>query len=463
MPISIIKGSEPYFNDPQGFKRYGIFIPILQHLVDAINDRALEKLNLFETDMTNLLATLKTKPEAYHALLQLFDHLRAKGLVIMVKHKSNFLQYHVAAHSAEAAHDTGRVLAAEYTASYPNDTFANNFYIALAKAAAAWHDVVQFKTPPHNEKDSGIAFTNECKKQLLAYSEQFPELKEPITKFINHLTFISNELIVYDTWLVFGNDTTIGMHAKTLRVYIENVMNDLQLPVNYGSHMQHLLIAAKTISLSDVSRFSLSHVQSDQQMLKAFEQLPNELKTPLNNFFDYCNITSDAAKEAFLGIFSSNIRMYSELNIPADGIEPQKMPFNAAHVTTHDYEEFTNALETLRNAPEPKIIRMDYIKLFDLLMNTKCVTKNTSYMEREKNFALAQKIETWDTFASQLEGFKLYTDNLDRDQLRLLSQCLFILATKYQPGIEYLENDKTFQELQIKLSNPDTWAIDTNS
>jgi hypothetical protein len=179
---------------------------ISTHMMEALAARQPEKLLEFEKDVESLIVALSHHEKAKADFFLLLEKIRAQGLVEMVKQKADYTTYHIAEHAAEATYDTGKVLETALGANFPalEDNFANLFFQKLAQSAVAWHDVVQGLGPPDNEIKSANAFVKKMQQALLDFKKKYPALENDIAAFEKHLIFISNELIVYHTWLVWG-------------------------------------------------------------------------------------------------------------------------------------------------------------------------------------------------------------------------------------------------------------------
>lgn len=464
-----ITGDEPYFNDPNGFKQLGIFVPIIPYVVQAINARTKENIQKFEADVGALLTALNKDPAAEKTMYQLLEFVRAKGLVVMSKRKADGIQYHTAEHAAEASHDTGSAMAAEMKNNFnkESDKKINQFFIELAKAAVAWHDVVQHKTPPHNEEQSAIEFAKEMDINLNEFKKLFPAMSEQINNFAKHLEFISRELIVYNTWLVFGMEHDSGLTAKSLRVHIDNISASLGIDQShFGPYMKRLYIASRVISISDVSRCQFEHVTQEQLLLHGYNALPDKIKNSVEEFFKIANIKSAEDKEIFFGLFGTHTRMFSEINLPQlKGIRKHHKAsnMNITDISQESYDHFNSVLNTLRSSDDPASLDLDYSNLFRMLMNTKSLKNNDTSVKREQAFAHAQHHQMWEKYAEQLEMLTTFMNTLNEEQLDHLGHCLFILSTHFQPGSEYLKNDQTYQTILNSLSMPATFAIANKS
>jgi hypothetical protein len=245
------------------FDKHGILftppgINAKEIIVDAINARLSSD---FEKNADNLITKLKSDSVALQDLNAMFDKVALEGYVAMHKAKPQGPRNHLVYHTAEghipeimedSKKETLRQLGVTFNA--PQDDIANVLFANLARAAAAWHDVVQNLGAPKNEIESAKLFAKSMQTNLNAFKVSHPQLAGEVAKFQTNVDFISQELIVNDTWLLFSKkgDT---VKARTLGEYINEVASDANVTLTAGPNMKRLMTAAAAVSQSDTSRF----------------------------------------------------------------------------------------------------------------------------------------------------------------------------------------------------------------
>ncbi len=465
MPLS---AQDPYFTTEKrspdglflGFKKYGTIIPshiIAEHIAEAINDRLIQKSLRFEYRMDSFTQAMENNPIPYHSFLELLDDVRVDGVYEVITHRKPYHQYHTAEHSVELAYDVQQVLAQKLKNVFPKDTVANAIFVALTKAAASWHDVEQKLGPPKNEIHSANMFAKLLKKRVDEFKNKYHGMDDAIENFKDAIDFLSRELIVYATWLVIGVNENKKVVTKTLRQYIEIAVRDIQenfqkdysfpLKMGDGPYMQRLLLAGKTMSQGDTTRFSFDHVLNSNVLLDSLHTMPDDIKKPLEDFFVFANLNTDVQKEVFLGLHCQDLRMFTELNLPFTP-ELQKLEYlsiHAAHISENDYIQFIKAFDANRHAHHASD-DIDYIHLLDLFINTKNVKPNPQNekrnIDRERIFAASLENDIWKNHANYLILIDQYISQLDEVSRCNLSKALFALATRFQPGLKLLLSDK---------------------
>jgi hypothetical protein len=464
MPLS---ASDPYFRlDPgpvagtQAFANYKTFMPapaIGVFIVEAINHRLPPFNNTFEQVMSDLIDVLSANAERCADFLELIDDLRADGIVLMTKRRLSCLQYHTAEHAEELAFDVEQVLIKKLTLAFPSEELANTLFISIAKAAATWHDVVQTVGPPENEIQSAIEFAHEFSHRLTQFVLRYSVLSDVLNCFKDCLEFIGKELIFYATWLVIGLNDQHQIATRTLRQYVEAAMADMGIKATFGPYMQRMMLAGKTISQGDTTRFAFDHVLYDFALLASMQVFSEEITAPLTDFFKFAQLDSNEDKETFLGLHCQDLRMFTELNLPFDtqhGLD--KIPLHSAHISVEDYHRFVNAFDANR-ATERNEADIDYAYLYDIFLNVKNVKADVSIEKRnivrEQIFAASLQNDAWIKHAENLKKLDSYTATLDTQSLAHLARVLFALATRYQPGLKILEADKKVKTRLLEDKN----------
>jgi hypothetical protein len=443
-------------------------------IVDTINDR--QNQASFESDMSELVVALSNDEAALADFNKLFDDVGMEGIMQMYEAKptsdNDHLIYHTAhGHIPEIMDDSEKEtlnqLAKTFTNPSNQDAIANLLFANLAKAAAAWHDVVQKKGPPVNEIESAKAFEESMRAQLDKFQRKHAKFAPAIEKFKSHLNFISKELIISDTWLLWSmNSETKAVSAKTQGEYVNEVtekviqaQNKLQPEERTvleqqgkllkqsepGAFMTRLQCAAKSISASDTSRFSLEHVLDPVQgqlLVKSLNSMTPELQAPLQAFFTQNGITAQKEQEQFMGLLAQNLRMFGELNMPAG--HPAANEKNTVDIKTEDHQFFLDGMNSTREGLGAGI---DYQKMLELFITTKSFAKNPGppareNIVREQNFGKAQPQEIWHIHAARLAAFDQFVKAPENvGLLKALGECVVNLSTKFQPGYQLLQRN----------------------
>lgn len=385
----------------------------------------------FESAITAFSDTLMQDEKARCDFYDMLDQAHIDGLVEMVKRHTHKMQYHIAEHAAEVAHDTDVTLTKIYAHKFPNETLRNNIMRYIAVAAGAWHDLVQSKGAPDNEIESAKEFTNYLRVKFSHFGKKHPACRNAIYELTKYLDFIANELIVYDTWLVFSLNKDRKIVAKTLRQHSRALDPD-NMP--HTPMLERLWLAADTISVSDTSRFALEHVRDEKILVHALTQLPTDARQAIEAFFQYANMTDTNIQEEFLGLMGQDIRMFAELNTT-----------EISHISTSDYAFFIESLYILR-LDNQKYKDIDFKKLLDLFMTTLMKKALQPNIQQEINFAKAIGTGIWTRHADDLVKFQSYCATLDDAEKNSLSKGLFMLATGLQPGNALLMNNDSFKQ-----------------
>lgn len=446
MVKACVTGKEPYFTlDPdsanQDVLRNDVFcLPleiIIQNIVTFINDRH-QNAETYESSMTELLASL-TNQAAANDFLAMLNEVRAIGNVVMVVRKDEHHQYHNEVHSAEISHDT----ALELKNKLPGNRLDHLLIRSIATAAAAWHDVIQDRSPLNNEHESAMIFEAYLDKKIQSFLTKHPACLNAVISFQKQLSFIARELIVYNTCLVTGKESKDNNKpfSKSLRQHAMRAAQKLGISFAAGPHLQHLFLAAEVIEKNDTRRFAAMEIVEEFRTSSIFNKLQKSTTQPLNDFFDYAEQQYPALflnqrrhqQEVFLGLLSQCIRMFPELNQPP-----------TAKISIQVLQQFINILNTLRTIDNPHYhSHVNYKEIFDLFLST-LDNNGMNNLDREIRFALAQQQEIWTTHAALLALFNTYYKTLDYDQKNKLGFCLLTASTRFQPGIAYLKMDKEF-------------------
>jgi hypothetical protein len=444
--MSAISSEKAYFSDNGEFARQFatcVKADVLgEHILKAVDHRL--KFQNFEKAISALQEALIKNPVAQSAFLGMIDTLRAEGLVEMVIRRKEHLEYHTVEHAAELADDVEQ----ELTQSFSNPeqdaktVFLNKFFIAIAKTMAAWHDVVQDHSSPQNEIESVAEFEKRFSDALTEFSQNFPIIKDAITQFKQEISFLGNEFILYPTCLVWATKDNIQT-AKTLNQYIDLTMSSKFSKETFTSKhplWKYLNEAADAISRGDTRRFSFTHVFNKQVLVKALKKLPADEQILVENFFKAAQIDNDNDKEIFLGLFSQNIRIFTELNRPnLDGV-PDKC---RTDISSIDHKKFIRIYDGLRLGLEEPV---DYQELSSIFVKTKN-TAGRNNIDREADFANAMEDDMWTKHAVQLPLFQRYFQSLSIDDRGRFMKALTVLAIQYQPGIQLLKSDDEFRKI----------------
>src|SRR5690606_6353648 len=138
-----------------------------------------------------------------------------------------------------------------YSHKFPenDDQLTNDVFKQIAIAAAIWHDVVQKDNSPINEIESAKEFSNCFQVILNKFIREFPQCKNTVQQFLLNINFIANELIVYDTWLIFGSNGSEDISVKTLRQHANIAeSNGIQIQYEKNPMFMRLAYAADAIS-----------------------------------------------------------------------------------------------------------------------------------------------------------------------------------------------------------------------
>ncbi len=453
----LIASTDPYFGSNGEFKKkYGIFTDpasMGDHLSELINDRSTEHGQEFEATINTLTRAFAKAPAAEKAFYNLIDECRAYGLVQMTLRRAKHSHYHTAEHAAELADDTEQALSEKYQKEFFTHK-ADRLFVALAKAAASWHDIVQDRgAPPNNEIESAKQFVIRMNELLEDYKTKYKSMGPAVENFQKQLGFISKELIVYDTWLVFGMEPGMKLVAKPLNERVAQVIADInenkpdaeKINVAATPHMLRLYAASDVISKGDTKRFDMEHVLRDQMILKAVRNLPADKQKVLENFFNEARIVDDRRKEQFLGLMCQNIRIFPELNQPEGKTESSNS--NSKLISTADHDSFVKVCEDIKgSASSDKTHSAKAASMFHNFMTTENL-QGKNNIEREINFAKAQQDPMWDLHAEHLRVFAGHVKKLKMQDSKthdLLAETLIELATRFQPGNNLLKKDKPF-------------------
>ena len=452
----------PYFEVGGSFaQRYGTFIPapvLGKYIIQAINDRDPELLAIFEKSMANLISALKMNEPAQQAFLDVLDEVRADGLVEMVLRKEFHQQYHIVEHAAEVTDDAGEVLTRELKQANAELELEHTIMIALTKACAAWHDVVQLQGSPKNEIESAKLFCKRLDDLLESFKNDFSDLRQSVQGFQEQLSFICNELIIYSTWLVVGMEPGKKLIFKSLNSHTAQVSRDLHEANNYdaliaainaNSFWMLLTKAAEAICRADTRRFDFQHVLNSEVMLEAFNSFASEDKKVLEDFFIQTDMSSAISKEEFLGLSCQNLRIFTELNRPE---KPGVPVISMTDISENDHLAF---IEACNQARVNDIHNIDFARMFDVFVNTKNKAGKDNLL-RELEFAKAQHHALWDRHADLLIKFTRYirAETFTVDLQARLMKVLMVLATRFQPGNQFLRMDSKFlHKLRLHSSN----------
>ena len=452
--------TDPYFAPDGEFSQHGTFFGasfLGQYIVNAFKGREPDNVYAFQHSIEGLVNAFKHNPLAKKAFLDMLDDLRAEGLVEMVLRRAPHEQYHIPEHPAEFAYDVEKILMKEFHQEYPdptpNQTISNEIFIGIAKAAAAWHDIVQNQGAPNNEIESAQGFVGAFLLKLEIYKKDYKLAAEAVTAFERQLDFIARELILHGTWLVLGMKDK-NLSAKCFAEYIDQTVAETspdELDMNAISPaLQHLTAARKAMSTGDTKRYSLDHVKESRILLTAFQAQPEADREGLEKFFIFAEINEDVCKEEFLGLMCQNLRIFTELNQPNRN---DVQAVNIAKINDANHREFFKALDAYRNGKP--VDRINHLKLFNLLVNTKKNRK--SNLLREQEFANALGDELWKRHAQHLESFMIYIDNAQfKAPMKIATaKILFQLATQHQHGSILLNNDKLFHDRLEQLATLD--------
>jgi hypothetical protein len=373
-----------------------------------------------------------------NAFFAALNKVRGLGLVQMVKAHTNALQYHIAEHAAEVSYDTSMILERLYGRKFPapDDKLTNQIFKEIASAAAAWHDVFQADSAPFNEIASAKQFTACMQNVLTSFSHKHDKCKYAIEVLLTYMDFIASELIVYDTWLVFGLNEHHEVAVKTLRQHANSAESK-----GVGEHYEknpmiiRLALAADAISISDTSRFALEHVCETKHLVNMIAELPESSQKALNAFFDYAKLHDLKLQQEFLGLIGQGIRMFCELNSP-----------DKAYITPHQFTFFCETMQKLR-MQDKSVSSDDYKTLLHLFMTTAIKKAHKTTIQQEIYFAKAIGNGLWNRHAHDLEILAKYYLNLDDANQIALAQAIFIMSTAYQEGLVLLRADNTFKEL----------------
>jgi hypothetical protein len=456
----LIDSNDPYFESNGEFKKkYGTFSdPAIMgdHLSGLINDRSPEHAVVFEESINSLTRAFAKSPAAEKAFYNLVNECRAYGLVQMTLRRAKHSHYHTTEHAAELADDTEQSLSEKFKTEFSPHK-ADRLFIALSKAAASWHDIVQDRgAPPNNEVESAKQFVIRMNELLEDYKMKFKSMAPAVENFQKELDFLSKELIVYDTWLVFGMEPGMKLVAKPLNERVAQVIQDInekkpdaeKINVATTPHMQRLFAACDMISKGDTKRFDMEHVLKDPLVLKALRNFPEAKQKILDNFFKEAGINSDREKEQFLGLMCQNIRIFPELNKP----ESQSATPNSSSklITEEDHESYVKVCEDIKGSASFNVDKSSSLKtraMFDNFMNAENL-QGKNNIDREISFALAQQDPMWNRHAQHLKTFSAYVKKLNASDPKAhdsLAETLIELATRFQPGNYLLKKDKTFQ------------------
>lgn len=400
----------------------------------ALKDRSTYA-DAFEKAMSAFADALAHNDRARQDFYHMLDEVHATGLLEMVKRHTHDLQYHIAEHAAEVAYDTDISLRKLYSHKFPNDSIKNDMMRHIAIAAAAWHDIIQAKGAPHNELESAKAFSKHLLKKISQFKKQHSELADTITELKKYLDFIADELIVYDTWLVFSLNDKKEIVAKTLRQHTKELdANEHTSPDKLSNTMfQRLSFAADAISISDTSRFALEHVRNEKLLLHSLANLSEDAQAAIARLFHSIGMPDPDAQEAFLGLMGQDIRMFPELNTTS-----------ISHISNEDYQYYMHTLHTLRRDGENQD-HIDFKKPLDLFMTTMMKNALQSNIHQEINFARSIGTGIWVRHADDLVKFEAYYALLNDSDKSALGKALFILSTKEQPGRALLMANEAFK------------------
>jgi hypothetical protein len=453
-----------YFSpDGEFAMRYGTSMEapaVGEYILQAIASRDPEKIQQFENVLYALQAALEKDAAAQTIFFKMLDELRAEGLVEMVMRRAAHLEYHTVEHAAELADDVECALKLEYAREDTADSkhiFLQKFFVALARAMAAWHDVVQHNGSPQNEIDSIADFDKRLQAMLKEFSLQFPALAQISKEFTAQIPFLGKELILHPTCLIWGKvrDTST---AKTLNQYIDLSMQELS-DIRYSKNSlisnhplwKYLTLAADITSRGDTKRYAFPHVFQQHALLRGLQKLPQDEKKILEDFFRTIGITEDNDKEIFLGLFSQNIRIFTELNQPHEESVSSKCRTN---ITAAQHRRFIEIYDSLRAGDN---VQVDYLDLITVFVQTKD-EHGKNNIEREENFALALQDPMWSKHAVQLGIFSNFVANLSPGDKARFMRALTVIAIVYQPGNFLLKADKIFQKKlasRVNIVNPD--------
>jgi hypothetical protein len=453
----LLTSQDSYFEPDGEFKKkYGTFADTAimgEHLSDLINGRSPEHAEKFEENINSLTQAFEKNPTAEKAFYHLVDECRAFGLVQMALRRAKHSHYHTTEHAAELADDIEQGLTEKFKTEFPQDK-SNNLFIALAKAAASWHDIVQDRgVPPNNEVESAAQFVTYMNELLENYKKKFNFMTPAIENFQRELDFLSKELIVYGTWLVFGMEPGMKLVAKTLTERALYVIQDVnakssaedKTKIAETPNMRRLYGACEMISNGDTKRFGMEHVLKDQLILKALRNFPPANLKILNNFFIAAGINDDRVKEQFLGLMCQNIRIFPELNKPENS---QSSVNNSSGklISEAEHDSYVKVCDDIKASASYTINKNATPKTHAMFNNFMYAEnlQGKNNISREISFAKAQQDPMWDLHAKHLNDFTNYIKKISANEKDLLAETLIVLATRFQPGNYLLKKDKTF-------------------
>lgn len=287
----------------------------LAYLTERLVSRRAQLADSFSSTVNALANHLALNRQIAEKFFLGMDDVRKQGINLMEQRHGAGGKYHQKYHAVQVAYDTIRETERCFALHPLNSTLAQKeivqqrivrlIIIALAGAAAAWHDVVQGKkVKTLNEVISAVEFC-EALESTLDKQDNF------MAKLLEHQELIAGELIIDATFLDFQGGTAKPVVCR-IEEHLAKNGHDKEEMSGDLTPFQLLLIAGKSLARSDASSGGLPHVEKENLIYKS---LPKEDQATLKHFFDFLaekGMDLRGKEDSFLQPMGQSMRMFLE-------------------------------------------------------------------------------------------------------------------------------------------------------